>query len=479
MPDPTETQLVYSFSESPRFLGLSQIGDYIYRYLTKKEAKTIVVERDYIDKDYLIDFSKFYSRSFNIDKKRTTRIHFFDYSFTSEEFRDILLTGAQDKINQLNEHYLGFSVVKPIKGKDQQDLIGRTLLKTYRDKEGEYERKYLKAKHDVSLYGIPLTIESLPYQTQDSAVGGCATIACWTVLQQLSHKFELVKASLFEVTERSVHVPTIGRNFPSHGLTMEQIKSFFDATELETEFISPSIIPDIEDYDPAKDCFIEDAVKAYLELGIPILIGIALQIKDENKPFTRKLTETLGINRPDIRYNYHAVVVTGYKSHNKKIVELYLHDDGIGPFCKTKPVNGSFYKWDNEWISRQGYEAVHVSTLLIPLYPKIRLPFKEIYIEFLKQKRFFEAMNRQKGIDSHWYRAELFLMDIRQYKQSLLKEKFLNKEEILLKPFPRFLWIFRHNYCDKPCFDYVLDATDVYADKAFQVIDYLSATVQT
>jgi hypothetical protein len=473
MPDPVDVQLVFPFSDTTRFLGLSHIGDYIYRYLTKKEAKTIVVEENYIDKDYMIDFAKFYSRSFNIDNKRTTRVHFFAYSFTEEEFRDILRTGGQEKINQLNDHYLGFSVVKPIKGKDQQKLIGRTLLKTYCDTEGGYTRKYLKTNHDVSLYGIPLTIESLPYQTQDSAVGGCATIACWTVLQQLSHKFELEKASLFEVTERSIHVPTIGRNFPSHGLTMEQIKAFFDATDLETEFISPSIIPDIRDYDLAKDSFIEDAVKAYLELGIPILIGIALQIKDENKPITRKISEVFGVTRPDIRYNYHAVVVTGYKSQNKKIVELYLHDDGIGPFCKTKPIDGNFFKWDNEWISRQGYEAVHVYTLLIPLYPKIRLPFKEIYIEFLKQKRFFEKINRQKGIDPQWYCAELFLMDVRQYKQSLLKEQFQNKEEILLKPFPRFLWIFRHNYCEKPCFDYILDATDVYADKAFQVIEYL------
>ena len=479
MPNPDEKQLVYPFSESPRFLGSSHVGNYIFRYLSKKEAETIVVERKYIDKDYMIDFSKFYSRSFNIDSNRTTRVHFFDLVFSENEFKNILLAGTQDKITQLNNHYLGFSVVKPIKGKDQQDLIGRTLLKTYKDPDGEYRRKYLKTKHDVSLYGIPLTIESLPYQTQDSAVGGCATIACWTVLQQLSQKFELEKASLFEVTERSVHVPTIGRNFPSHGLTMEQIKAFFDATDLETEFISPSIMPDIKDYNPTKDCFIEDAVKAYLELGIPILIGIALQIKDKNKPFTRKAAETFGFKKQDIKFNYHAVVVTGYKSLNKKIVELYLHDDGIGPFCKTEPVNGSFYQWDNEWISRQGYEAVHVSTLLIPLYPKIRLPFKEIYIEFLKQKRFFEAMNSQKGIDPKWYCAELFLMDVRQYKQSLLEEQFVNKEEILVKPFPRFLWIFRHNYCDKPCFDYILDATDVYAYKAFQVIDYLSATAKT
>jgi hypothetical protein len=473
MVDPAETQLVYPFSDTPRFLGSSLISDYIRRYLTAKEAKTIIVERDYIDKDYMIDFSKFYSRSFNIDNKRTTRIHFFDQVFSEDEFRSILFTGEKEKVDQLDAHYLGFSVVKPIKDKNQHDLIGRTLLKTYKNEEGDFRRKYLKSNHEVSLFGIKLNIDSLPYQTQDSAVGGCATIACWTVLQQLAHKFELEKASLFEVTEKSVHIPTIGRNFPSHGLTMEQIKAFFDVTELETEYILPSIMAEVKDYDPTKDCFIEDAVKAYLELGVPMLIGIALQIKEENKPLVREIAEKFGLKKVNIKYDYHAVVITGYKALNKKIVELYLHDDGIGPFCKTNPVNGNFYQWINEWVTRQGYEAIHVFTLLIPLYPKIRLPFKEIYIEFLKQKRFFEAVNRHKGVDPKLYCAELLLMDVRQYKQSLLTQSFQNKTEILLKPFPRFLWVMRHNYCDKPFFDCVLDATDVYANKAFQVIDYL------
>ncbi|MGD1005239.1 MAG: hypothetical protein ABR887_07440 [Methanoregulaceae archaeon] len=471
-------QLVYPFSETTRFLGSSAISDYISRYLTIIEAKTIVVERDYIDKDYLIDFSKFYSRSFNIDKKRTTRVHFFDHIFSNEEFQDIVMTGDPQKIEQLNEHYLGFSVVKPIQDQNQKDLIGRTLLKTYRDEENDFKRKYLRYKHEISLFGIKLVIDSLPYQTQDSAVGGCATIACWIVLQQLSYKFELERASLFEITEKSVHIPTIGRNFPSHGLTMEQIKSFFDAINLETEFILPSIMAESQFYDPKVDCFVEDAIKAYLELGVPILVGIALQIKDENRSFTRKIIDILRSKKIDLNFKYHAAVVTGYKSINKRIIELYLHDDGIGPYCKTLPVNG-FYKWNNEWISRSGYTAIHVQTLLIPLYPKIRLPFKEIYIVFLGQKRGFEAWNRELGIDPSLYNAELFLMDIRQYKQFLLKENFVNKLEIMLKSFPRFLWVIRHNYGQKPFFDFLIDATDVYANKAFQVIVFNYPVVQS
>jgi hypothetical protein len=466
------TDLVHPFSVAQTILGDSRVSKYILRYLAAKESKTIVIETNYTDKDYLIDFSKFYSRSFNINEKHTTRVHFFDHIFSNDEFLNILKTGDLEKIKTLNEHYLGFSVVKPIKDQNQDYLIGRTLLKTYEKHEGEYERKYLKSEQEALLFGINLKIESLPYQTQDSAVGGCATIACWTVLQHLSQKFEMEKASPYEVTEKSVHIPTIGRNFPSHGLTMEQMKSFFDETGLETEFILPHVIAENKFYDHQRDCFVEDAVKAYLELDIPVLIGIGLKANFERRTFTRKLIDRIRRKKIGINCSYHAVVVTGYKSLNKKIVELYLHDDGIGPYCKTFPVK-NFSSWKNDWLDNRGFSAVYINTILVPLYPKIRLPFKEIYVEFLSQKRYFESLNLSKNIDPSIYCAELFLMDVRHYKQQLISESFNNKIEIMVRQFPRFLWVLRHNYCSKPYYDFILDATDVYATEPFQVIEYI------
>ena len=346
----------------------------------------------------MIDYSKFYSRSFNVDKKYTTRVHFFDNPFNNDEFNEILISGEPAKIKNLKDHYLGFSVVKPIKNRYDHDLIGKTLLKPYPDIDGEFNRKYLGSENAVSLFGINLSIFSAPYQTQDSTVGGCATIACWIAIQQLAQKYELGKLSPYEITEKTVHIPKQSRNFPSYGLTMEQIKAFFNACDLETEFIMPSIIAESEFYDKLSDDFVSDAVKAYLELDIPIVVGIALKRKEpEIKGIKAKILYRLKLKKTIPNFNYHAVVVTGYKTKNQEITELYLHDDGIGPYCKTFPKN-NFDQWDNEWLNNRGYSEIIVNTLLIPLYPKIRLPFKLIYNEFLKQKRDFETFNQKNKV---------------------------------------------------------------------------------
>ena len=52
---------VYPFNQIYGDMGTSSQSEYIYRYLTKLEAKTVVVESDYIDKDYLLDYSYYYA----------------------------------------------------------------------------------------------------------------------------------------------------------------------------------------------------------------------------------------------------------------------------------------------------------------------------------------------------------------------------------------------------------------------------------
>lgn len=68
---------VLTFSRGKNKLGSSPQGEYLRSYLTEIGAKTVVVEDQYIDKDYLIDYCNFYARSFEPSDKYTTRLHFF------------------------------------------------------------------------------------------------------------------------------------------------------------------------------------------------------------------------------------------------------------------------------------------------------------------------------------------------------------------------------------------------------------------
>lgn len=68
---------VYPFSKANSLLGESKISQYIFQYLNSLKAKTVLLEKDYIDKDYIMDYSYFYSRSFKDIDRKTVRIHFF------------------------------------------------------------------------------------------------------------------------------------------------------------------------------------------------------------------------------------------------------------------------------------------------------------------------------------------------------------------------------------------------------------------
>jgi hypothetical protein len=79
-------------------MRLSSQADYVLRYLDELKANTCVIEEQYIDKDYLIDYQKFYSRSFKEMKRFTKRIHFFSNSFSSKQFEQMLVQGQIDDL---------------------------------------------------------------------------------------------------------------------------------------------------------------------------------------------------------------------------------------------------------------------------------------------------------------------------------------------------------------------------------------------
>jgi len=449
--------IVYPFDQTKDKLGGTFQGNYIYDYLSEIDAKTVVVEEKYIDKDYLIDYAKFYARSFNIDEKFTERLHFFSGGFSNYDFQRILVEGKKEEFEKLNNSYLGFVVMKPIKDEDGNFLVGRTVLKTY-DKEvnpGHEYRVYNTDIYKASLFGIPLKIDSLPFQTQDKAVGACATTACWIALHPLSVLFGTQRESPFEVTEKSVSFTSLEeRNFPNTpGLSIMQMKSYFNLIGLETEFINIKKIQKkfekvglISD----EDDIVADAVRAYAEMKLPIIAALKLE---------RKAAPELEEDKDN--YDRHAVIISGYRYNDGILNELYIHDDTIGPYSRAKP-NKNFSSLINEWTEIREYKSVLVDKLMIPIYPKIRLSFDYIYYIFLKTKR----LKRKKKA-----RYELFLIELNQYKEFLSKQMIKDKMEKLHKPSPRFLWISRTYIDDKPCIDQVFDATSVYPQE-FERIRY-------
>jgi hypothetical protein len=60
--------------------------NYLFYYLEYLNAKTCILEKEYIDKDYLIDYQKFYCRSFEKYERFTKRIHFLSEDVSQDNF---------------------------------------------------------------------------------------------------------------------------------------------------------------------------------------------------------------------------------------------------------------------------------------------------------------------------------------------------------------------------------------------------------
>lgn len=175
------------FNQALNELGHSHVAEYLFKYLTYLKAKTYIIESEYVDKDYLIDYSNFYSRSFDVEEKFTMRLHFFSSFFSKENLKLLLVERDEKILGKLTDTYLGFVVIKPIHDSNGCPIIGRTVLKTYPLKDKDESRYFVTGWHKVSFFGIPLKIKSLPFQTQDEAVGACATAACWIASHPLRY----------------------------------------------------------------------------------------------------------------------------------------------------------------------------------------------------------------------------------------------------------------------------------------------------
>lgn len=380
-----------------------------------------MTEHKYIDKDYLVDYQKFYSRSFKDHERHTRRVHFFNLAFDLSELKQWLVTGETE---QLAAAYLGFAVIKPVKDAFGNAILGRTILCP----PIKSNRVFVTKKERVSLFGIRLQVEGLPFQVQDQAVSRCATVALWIVTQPLVGMFQTSSYSPAEITEISTAFPGEKRVFPNVGLTNMQIVGYLRSIGLDVDLIAK----------PSKE-LAAAAVQAYLRAGIPIMATLILS----------NGTEEL----------YHAVVIAGYEFNSSgEVTKLFVHDDQTSPYSPiTQRQESREVLWEGLWPGK-GYKS-KLEELFVPVYPKIRLDFYEAYSHYL-------FLTEEAPSTIH---TIMFLSTVQDYKESLLRKSIDRKEEVLTAFLPRFLWIIRASQNGQTAIDFILDGTSTRPEMCLRV----------
>jgi len=403
-------------------IGESNQSVNLKNHLRGLGAKTYIVEKNYTDKNYLIDYATFHCRNFDPPSTLTKRVHCFDMhvpeNYIERSINDIRFRKS------LCQAYLGSIIVKPILSEEGYPLIGKTILKPPNHVEKGRD-SFITVENKTNLYGIDYTTTTLPFQTQDIAVGACATTCLWIAQYPLNSQFDIPLRTPAEITMAASSFPTEYRIFPSGGLTIEQMFQYIHNIDLEKDVISVKKIP-LE----IREQFIPLLIKIYINAGLPIIAS--LELKKGCNP------------------SYHAVVISGYhESNDGLITKIYVHDDQIAPYCTTIS-DDNFVTWHNNWIDKYHYDSISVERLIMPIYNKLRLPYSSIYKLFSQFQSELTESN---------FSCCLFLIQVNRYKASLLKMGVKNITEVLSAPLPRFLWIMRVKLDSTFVYDAVYDGT--------------------
>ncbi|WP_368524854.1 hypothetical protein [Enterobacter asburiae] len=469
-------------TEFPDIFHKKQI-EYIHRYLKDLNCITVILEFDYIDKDYLEDYARYYVKGFNNSGYKTARLHFFSLEFDHSNIDRHLSYGLNKKeLSALQNSYLGFMVVKPL----PKTFIGRTCLALYPGIAKESNKKSLVREYSVDLFGIKLSVESIAFQEQDKVISACATTAIWSALHAISWKDIRDIPSRSEITTNAInHISESSNSFPNKELTNKQILRAVDSEKLKHQAEKLASV--------SQDYFFKK-IKIHIDSGLPLILGVdVFDVRDTNK-----IKKRAG----------HAITILGYKDGVNRAI--YIHDDRLGPYARATFEDASGYILNDTPIGQWGlilqekedngdwskpHEILIPDSLITVHYPKVRLPFNysenTSYLIQLIYNSCLELVAKDKNtIIPYKLTYKVELKEISKIRQDFLNYKFIyktdrnpsasikflrnNRVDFLAKSYARFQWVSSFYINGNDAFKILFDATDIPQGNAVSAIIYES-----
>lgn len=370
--------------------------DYLESYLRDDEIECslVAVEDHYIDRDFMEDFSVFYSRSLSNFDNYCRRLHFFcgDPNLVEREFRELTL--SRRKLGSelfkrrshrfSRRHYLGFSVIKPLRGTP----VGRTALRPFPDQPGPgttrgmVRRFPATRRYHSHLLGVELSVRGLAFQQQDVGVAACATTAIWTSLQKNREKEELGVTTPAHITARATQdqLP-FGRSMPSEGLSIDQM-----CQAVQSFGLSPVL-------SPGKD-FLAIRATLYAALQSDLCPVLVIERAEPGHTDEYHAVAVVGMKVSD---RPQAIVQADYFQASDRLAALFVHDDRYGPYLlaplsqstegielririrkNPRVLDTDTGEFQIDGATEDSSERWLVSHVLIPTHTKLRLSFPEL-----------------------------------------------------------------------------------------------------
>ena len=318
------------------------------------EVSGVLVEHDYIDKDYRSTFYNFYAKMGRPYRQDCVRLHFFD--------KDVILSESpldlQGPDAWLEGHYFGYMVLRPT----ILATLGRSLLSP-RIRIGACGTA-IQSQHKVHLLGHTLSVWGFPSMAQPADIAVCAHVSCWAILRHYSEQYAQHRELLVHDITMLAQPFDPGGLTPSLGLNLYEAERIFQAAGCYPLMI-------VREWDDSAQEYVDDdrffaQMLSYLDSGFPLFVSLQSEAMDNEG---------------------HAIVLAGYdwrdesgdsredSSHVWSLVNSFLAVDdnmlpyssvGIGDDTGSKADTGNYYK------------AKDFDAFIVPLPDKIFYPAQAV-----------------------------------------------------------------------------------------------------
>ena len=310
------------------------------------QVSGVLVEHDYIDKDYRSTFYNFYAKMGRPYRQDCVRLHFFDKDVTFSE-TPLNLQGPDD---WLEGHYFGYMVLRPT----IWTTLGRSLLSP-RIRIGA-RGSAIQSRHKVHLLGYTLSVWGFPSMAQHADIAVCAHVSCWAILRHYSERYPQHRELLIHDITMLAKPFDPGGLTPSLGLNLYEAERIFQAAGCYPLMI-------VREWDDDDRFFAQ--MLSYLDSGFPLFVSLHSEAMDNEG---------------------HAIVLAGYEwrdvsedssdgsSHVWSLVNSLLAvDDNMLPYGSVGIGNDTQLEVDIE-----NYTAEDFDAFIVPLPDKIFYPAQAV-----------------------------------------------------------------------------------------------------
>lgn len=342
------------FNKIAKFISLHYAPLEVARTLLQGvtgEVQGVLIETNYIDKDYRSTFYNFYSKKGAQYSSKCVRLHFFKKSIKFDE--NSMDFKIDEKEKAVQDYYLGFIVLRPT----GNVTFGRSVIcPTIRNGATGW---FITSVHKVHVLGHILEIRGFPWMNQHSDISVCAHSACWAILRHYSERYSKYAEFLtHDITLMSKNSDPGGLS-PSNGLSLgDAEKIFYHAGTY------PILVTKMGK--GLADASFYRQLACYLDSGIPVF-GFMHDIA-------------------------HAIAVVGFKLKNEiaaahsvqfaweNVESLICVDDNFLPY---KLISNSESPANADGTN---YTAANIDAFIVPLPEKIYYPASKVdnfSVEFL------------------------------------------------------------------------------------------------